>query len=158
MGLKPILPKLKPFNAGAFKGNLNTALNDTMKVGKGLFGRTVRTWTHSVVFYVVRATDQVGAVGTDDKIYGFVTRGTRPHIIRPRKARRLAFRGGKYSPKTSVGKISSKAGRMPSGPLVLAKVVHHTGSKARGFEESVVPRLEPILLVNVQKAIQKTMF
>ena len=52
-------------------------------------------------------------VGSDLEYAAFVNDGTRPHIIRPRRAQVLRFTVG--------------------GRTVFAKVVHHPGTRARPF-------------------------
>ena len=52
-------------------------------------------------------------VGSDLEYAGFVNDGTRPHIIRPVRARALRFKVG--------------------GKTVFAKLVHHPGTRARPF-------------------------
>lgn len=55
----------------------------------------------------------VYTIGSDLEYAAFVNDGTRPHIIRPRRAQALRFRIG--------------------GRIVYAKVVHHPGTRARPF-------------------------
>ncbi len=55
----------------------------------------------------------VFTVGSDVEYAQMVHDGTRPHIIRPKRAQALRFRIG--------------------GRIVYAKVVHHPGTKARPF-------------------------
>ena len=52
-------------------------------------------------------------IGSDVEYAAFVNDGTRPHIIRPRRAQALRFVIG--------------------GRVVFAKVVHHPGTRARPF-------------------------
>lgn len=55
----------------------------------------------------------VYTIGSDVEYAKYVNDGTRPHIIRPRRARALRFRVG--------------------GRIVYAAVVHHPGTRARPF-------------------------
>lgn len=55
----------------------------------------------------------VYTIGSDVEYAQMVHDGTRPHIIRPKRAKALRFRIG--------------------GRIVYAKVVHHPGTKARPF-------------------------
>lgn len=55
----------------------------------------------------------VVSVGSDLEYAGFVNDGTRPHTIRPRRAKALRFVVG--------------------GQVVYARVVHHPGTRARPF-------------------------
>lgn len=155
--LKPIVPK-------KMKGNpskeINAAITQTLKAGQALFQRTTRTWHTRVEFVVAEPDGGRGAVGTDSDIYGYVTRGTRPHLIKPKAGKVLVFGSGTYSPKTRPGFLTARAGvtRGTQGVArpVFAKQVHHPGTKARGFEEDVARQLQPILETNVTAAILKS--
>lgn len=59
------------------------------------------------------ALRQIWTVGSDVEYAPMVHDGTRPHIIRPRRAQALRFRVG--------------------GRVVYARVVHHPGTRARPF-------------------------
>lgn len=56
----------------------------------------------------------------------FLERGTRPHIIRPRKGRALAW------PSTNAGRRLSGRARTGAG-MTFATVVHHPGTKPQPF-------------------------
>ncbi len=77
-------------------------------------------------------------VGTDDEIYGYVNDGTRAHIIKARRAPRLAFKTG-FTPKTTPRQIGSRKGGV-SGNLVRPKQVRHPGTKARKFSKTIAAR------------------
>lgn len=71
----------------------------------------------------------------------FVEFGTKPHEIRPIRARALAWRsggvGGRY--------VTSKNGRQyfksgSGGSMSFAMVVHHPGSKAKPFMKQIVEK------------------
>lgn len=99
---------------------------------------TTATWEHKVEFETVIALDKTKAeflVGTDDPIYNYVDKGTKPHIIRPKKAKVLRFQSG-YSSKTKPNVIGSTAGGA-SGDIVFASVVNHPGTEARNFSKVI---------------------
>jgi len=91
-------------------------------------------------------------VGTDDEIYGYVDQGTRPHVIRPRRARFLRFRTG-YKAKTSPRKIGSGPGGA-SGPVRFAKIVHHPGTQPREFSPTIRKRRRRKFTRRMVKAMQ----
>lgn len=148
----------KPFSAKTLQKDLLAAVDKTLNKGEKLFDRTQRTWDAKVVFYKNKAAldgkDITGAVGTDALKYLFVTRGTKPHKIRAKRAKSLAFASG-YKAKTSKGFIGSKAGGS-FGPTVFAPEVNHPGTEARGFEEAIADELTKDLEINVSRALQKT--
>lgn len=155
MKLRPIIPPKMTYSAKTI-GAIDKALTKTLNVGVGYFKTTTKSWKTGVTFAVDGPSGGRGAVGTDNDIYEYVTRGTRAHIIAPKNASILAFPGGGSSPKTNPGILGSRKGRAAGGGTVFAHVVHHPGTKARGFEEAVAKRLQPVLTNNVTAAILET--
>ncbi len=142
-GLRAIIPK-DVVNAKAFQRELTKAVNDVTSVMVKDFGRTTRTWDHKPKFYQVGADGSIsGAAGADDKIFEYVTRGTVPHVIRPKRAKILRFNSG-YRAKSGSRVIGSHQGGSTGEP-VFAKVVHHPGTTAREFEEEIAGRRQRTL-------------
>jgi hypothetical protein len=130
-----------------------------MKVSeKGIlkdFQSTVATWKRKPKFEVISDLNPNGPeilVGTDDKIYGYVDQGTKPHIIRPVKAKSLVFKGN-YTAKTTPRVIGSKAGGS-SGPLVFSQEVRHPGTKAREFSETIQKKQQPRFRRQMEQAMR----
>lgn len=121
-----------------------------------LFRGTVRTWTRKPRFEadVNVSGDTVEMIaGTDDRIYSFVNFGTKPHIIRPRRAKALAF-FSKYRAKTQPGSLKSGPGGA-SGNRVFAKFVNHPGFKGRRFTDEVARLTEEKLSVDLPKSVDR---
>jgi len=103
------------------------------------FERVVESWEHKPAFKARKITNQnmiaidVWPTGPHAKVWTYVSGGTRPHIIRPRRASRLVFRTG-YKPRTSRGGHYGGPG-VATGKKVCAREVHHPGSYAREFEK-----------------------
>lgn len=118
-----------------------------------------RTWDHKPAFdLVIQESDGAYSItaGTDDEIFGYVDRGTKPHIIRPRKARLLKFRGG-YRAKTRPGVIGSNAGGAAGGSFTSAYFVLHPGTQKRGFTEAIRKRREKTLEQEARQNIAKVL-
>src|SRR4030042_6039782 len=86
------------------------------------FDKTTATWKHKPTF--ASGVELGGGrikveVKTDNEIYGYVTRGTSPHIIRPKNAKSLRFNSGFYA-KTFPHVIGSVAGGGFGGPRCCA--------------------------------------
>lgn len=117
---------------------------------------TTATWKHQPKF-LKALTFEGGvtiAVFTDDKIYGYVTRGTPPHPIFPKKPGGvLAFPSG-YSAKTVPGMLGSRAGG-PSGNTVFARGVMHPGTEARNFDELIHDEWKPEIIRRLKNAITR---
>ena len=135
-------------------------VDDQLKMAKEIkrdFEKTTKTWSDPpkmrvAVKYPIRLFEDNArleiSVGPDplDKasdIYHFVDAGTRPHIIRPKRpGGSLIFQWGgpgSYKAKTSPRVIGSTAGG-PTGPIVAFAHVHHPGTKARKFSETIARR------------------
>ncbi len=116
------------------------------------FERVTSNWDHKVDFKArkfvntKRVMIRVFPAGKNKKIWIFVSGGTRPHKIRPRKAKRLAFVSGgpgSYKPKTkAVGKFGGP-GVVVGGSPVFAKEVNHPGNEGRGFEKTIAEDYKP---------------
>ena len=116
------------------------------------FERTAATWTNKPRWRVRVGRSGV-SVSTDDAIWGYVDRGTRPHVIRPRRAKRLAF-AGSYTAKTRVGSIIARGGG-PSGSTVFAREVNHPGTKPRNFTRLLKRKWDAKWPRDMQKAINR---
>lgn len=153
------LPPPKPVNLSAVTKAIVTAGNETLKVIKSDFGLTTRTWNTKVIFNTVpmRPSGQnlEGAVGTTSKIYMYVTRGTKAHLIRAKRGKSLSFQGG-YRAKTSRRRLGSSSGGS-FGKRVFAQVVKHPGTQAREFEEAIADNRSNLLQANVNQAIIKAL-
>lgn len=162
ISLEAILPsKSKFYDGAALTKALLNALDNVADTAKGDFAATTRTWSDQPDFYTVAAHSAGGAivasVGTDDPIYGYVTRGTKRHLIRPKNGKFLSWEGGKYMSKTTPGTLGSRStGLVPTGGVgaaIFAKVVNHPGTKPRAFEEAVAKRRQQTLAAAVQNAL-----
>lgn len=133
----PILPATNILpSAAKMKKALGNALTGTAKAIKVDYDVTTQTWTRRPTFTITTPNWYERLITTENEIYGYVTGGTRPHIIRPRNAPALSFQWGgpgSYSAKTTPRIVASKAGGS-SGPTVYRQEVHHPGTQAREFE------------------------
>lgn len=120
------------------------------------FNKTTKTWKHNVDFkgVVKDEPEQISvSTSTNDKIYGYVDQGTRPHIIKPKKAKALFF-ASKFKPKTKPHVINSTQGQQGERDTH-AMVVHHPGTDARYFARDIQAKYQPILKSRMEKAITK---
>ncbi|MCI0420408.1 MAG: hypothetical protein L0312_14485 [Acidobacteria bacterium] len=146
----------KRYDTRLLKKEIDKAVDKTTKAALDDFKKTTRTWEKKPPFEQVKAhdvgSDTVGAAGTNNKIYRFVTRGTRAHVIKPKRKTFLRFRSV-YRAKTTRRVIGSKRGGA-SGELVFTrKPVLHPGTEAREFEEEISARHQVTLENNVTAAV-----
>lgn len=127
------------------------------------FARTVQTWKRKPAFKVFPSKPisrgfRVVAVGPNADIYRYVSRGTKPHVIRPKGkanggADRLRFQTG-YTAKTKPGRISAGSGGK-FGPTVYHDEVMHPGIEARDFEGQIRAKADERWQRAVQTEIDK---
>lgn len=113
------------------------------EIARGLrydYLQTTRSWSRRPQFeQIVDVRPGQGLdvlVGTDDRIYTMLDRGTRPHFIFPKAAGgRLVFRWdgpGSYGAKTTPGSLRSGPARYPQTKVV-RRWVEHPGTAPRGW-------------------------
>ncbi len=147
--------KPKKLKVDAFRLELLNALRAEGREVKKQYKKTTQTWKRKPEFEILiglTGKDASVLVGTDDKIFRYVDEGTRPHIIRPVRAKRLRFKSG-YRAKTRPGKIGSQSGGA-FGDTVYAQMVRHPGSKARGFSPTIQKRRRKPFTRRMVKAMQ----
>jgi hypothetical protein len=135
-------------------------LNELRKVEKLVlkdYQKTTATWTHKIVFESGIRFPQ-GSPGvyveTTDKIYGYVTYGTKPHVITAKRPGGvLAFKSG-YNAKTTPRVIGSQAGGA-FGETVFARSVQHPGTEAREFHETIHAKWVDLFAEHMQDALDR---
>lgn len=118
------------------------------------FGKTTETWEHKPKFEQVVSLTSPGPVilvDTDDKIYQWVSAGTRvgkdPYPIiagywtGKSQAKALCFQSG-YTAKTTPDVIGSGESSH-SGDVIVRKAVMHPGVEPRNFDKIIQKEWEP---------------
>jgi hypothetical protein len=149
---KAILPKafVNQF-AKEFSKEMANMLNEV----NADFQRTTRTWNHKPPFEIVlkrNAEGLVGSVTTDDKIYLWVDKGTKPHKIRPKKGGWLVFRS-QYRAKTRPTVIGSTPGGASGRTVAVQRPVNHPGTKARKFSKTIAKKYKPRFKKLMERAL-----
>lgn len=126
--------------ARKFPGTVDFATRELGLEAQMLFEKTTATWTHQPTFTNQR-TRQGYTVGTDDRIYGFVDRGTRAHEIRPRRTGGILRFTGPYHAKTKPNVIASYRGGR-GRVAVWARRVQHPGTEPRNFSKIIRERVQ----------------
>jgi hypothetical protein len=114
--LKPIIPKTMAAKFRQAPDAVQKGMREAAEAVKADFEKTTSGWKHQPEFSI----DGDGmnfTISTDDEIYGYVDKGTRPHIIVAKNARVLRFETG--------------------GDIVFTPRVNHPGTKARLFTEQI---------------------
>lgn len=122
--------------------NVNRKLIDGMdrytKLVLKEFQETTQTWNGKPSFDRLVTTSGfrvIGEVSTSNKIYRYVSNGTKRHFVGPRNSTRLRFRS-QYTAKSAPGRIPSRSGG-PSGNFVFSRGHYVSGIEARKFDAQI---------------------
>lgn len=148
---RPIIPKLPDLDLSKIA---QQELEKEAKTIQRELGYPTKTWKRKVTFEIDHATDKQVQVSTDDKVYEYLDKGTKPHIIRPKRAKRLHFFASGFVAKTRVGILNARAGRKATKDETFAQEVHHPGIRARKWSKLVRERSKLRFQRNIQKAIK----
>jgi len=119
------------------------------------FETTTETWKHKPAFKTTEISAAEWIISTDDAIWSMLDQGTKPHVIRPKRAKRLRFQWGgfgSYKAKTRPGYLGSNKGGI-KGPIVYRKQVRHPGTVARKWTTAAEEKWNKELGDIVQRAI-----
>lgn len=147
--LRALQPK-NPFDVAAYRRARTRALDTTARWVKAQQEKTTATWRDKPSFEITAPAENARIIGTDDDVYGYVNDGTRPHVI-VAHGKVLAFAPG-GAVKTRVRVIGSGAGSR-GGTTVFRPRVHHPGTEARDFSETIGEQAETGLAAQLQRAI-----
>lgn len=142
VGFDAVMADLRTLSGDAgFRPALRRAMDVGGKYLQSKLEATTSTWAHKVEFERDFAQVAGGgwamAIMTDDDIWNWTDRGTKPHTISARNAPFLVFRMG-GTPKTIVGIFGSVPAGAPDGDWVKKKSVRHPGTKAREWSALAV--------------------
>lgn len=152
--------KITPIKANVILPNLQRIIDEEIareaKAVKREYESTTKTWKHKPDFEATGSETTASVdVGTDDKIYGYVDKGTRSHKIRPKRpGYPLRFNSVGFRAKSVPNKITARAGRPASPPTVAAMEVKHPGNEARNFSKLILERSRKRFAKNFQKRLQ----
>jgi len=113
------------------------------------FDKVVSNWKHKPIFqgrkFVTADAIWVNIfpTGINKLIYTYVTKGTRPHVIRAKNVPYLVFMWGgpgSYKAKTGTGGTFGGPGIVVGGELTVRRQVNHPGNAARNFESVILKK------------------
>lgn len=150
MKVEVILPKGSMFDLSRFLNSKRVGSRAVAEAAKRDFQSSVASWDEKPDFDIID-TDESFIVGTDDELYALVNNGSDPHVILPRRRKRLAFQT-EYRSKTVPGSINSRSGGK-SGDVVTSRGVMHPGFAARKFDVTVLKRTERTFIDKMINAV-----
>lgn len=131
---------------------IERGLDDSARAVADDLERPTREWKRSVKMQI-KAIAEGRQISTDNEIYGYVAKGTRPHIIRAKNAKYLAF-GSVYAPKTIVNSLESRSGG-PGPADTFRKEVHHPGTEARNFDKEAAKNARKAYPARMRQAVKE---
>lgn len=135
--ITPIIPKRNPFGDPREISDVIVAtLDDHAQIAEGLYMKATSTWSDANKPKVKIIKTKYGRVVTaSGKVFGIVDQGARPHVIRAKRARVLAF-SSKFRAKSRPRYLVAYSGG--SGNVdTFRRQVYHPGSKPREFSVRV---------------------
>lgn len=161
IGMQPIRPRKNLLDYRVYEAALKEAFRDEiMPELVDRFEAVVSDWEHKPDFQARMKVDAhqievtVKPTGDNAKIWRYVDEGTRPHVIRPRRAKALSFRTG-YSARTRAPARAHAGTGRATGEQVSARLVQHPGTEARGFTGDIVAQFQPWFKDALQEAIRE---
>lgn len=136
--IKPTRRFLGDINA--LEDEMELALDEAADETLELYAKTVKTWRTKVNF-TARKTKLGRSIWANNTIYKYVDKGTKPHVIRAKRAPNLRFLSQGFKAKTTPGVIGSMAGAPADSGWVTKKSVNHPGTEARGFSEAIEKKM-----------------
>lgn len=136
--IEAIKPKRDLLDPQRYLKAIENAGNETAKAVEVDFNVTTRTWSHKPAFKITHTPNSgEWKIATDDKIYGYVSEGTKRHPITAKNVPFLAYFKTGFRPKSRPGFIGSNVGAQAKKDFRGPKTVMHPGTKARKFAEAI---------------------
>jgi hypothetical protein len=136
---------------GKLRAKLDEGLDQSAQQVHIDLARPTNNWKTQVKFVVKKLAD-AREISTSNPIYGYVVKGTRPHIIRAKNGRALAF--GPSSPKTRPGSLESSAGSRGATDT-FRREVRHPGTEARNFDKQAAELAQKDFPERMQQAVNE---
>jgi hypothetical protein len=156
--------KAKPVNWQPFYNEIADTLDKVVKPDMiAWFNKIVAAWVHQPAFKATKKitrTDMsvyVYPAGPNAQIWRYVSQGTRAHIIRPKRAKALAFTWGgpgSYKAHTTTSGGYKGPGKA-TGTRRVFQVVHHPGNPPRNFEAHIARWYKPTFTRTMKNAVAR---
>ena len=137
---------------GKLQAEINAGLDESAQQVQVNLQKPTATWQTKVAFQI-KAIANGRIISTTNEIYGYVSGGTRPHIIRAKNKKYLNFPSAS-GPKTSPGSLDAGAGSR--GPRdTFRKQVQHPGTEARNFDQAAAEIAAQEFPARMQEAVNR---
>lgn len=136
-----LLPRRPILDDAAIERAIENTLSMAAAAVEVDFNVTAKTWTHKPDFKIARARG-LRRIYTEDRIYGYVNRGTRV---------RHAVMVPGFRPKSRKGFIGANMGR--GGAVVVSRKIVRPGIEAREFDVAIADKWRDEFPDQLQRAI-----
>lgn len=136
VSIKVKIPKQLATDPKLYARVIPTFLRDRAKDIRVDFLVTTRTWKTKPDF-IIKKIQNGYEIMTYNKIYKYVSGGTKPHIIKARRVPFLRFYRVGFRPKSKIRYIGSLKGARANKVLAIVKSVQHPGIQARDFDAAI---------------------
>ena len=143
--------KAKDVKWGAVAREINKGVEQSGEILLKAHEDVTKTWDTAVSFklkttkvrgWPFRPREIVISVTTGDKRWLWTDKGTKAHIIRPKKRGGVLAFPSSFSPKSKPGSLRARKGSS-GGPTVFSREVRHPGTKPRKFTEQIEKKYGP---------------
>lgn len=150
-----IVPDKELFDLDEFLRSSVKVLNSTRDEVKKDFESVTGTWNKKPAFRGKKATANklVAQMWGNKDTWVWGNRGTRPHIIRPRRSV-LRFRPG-YNRKSSLASLASFRGGSFGRPVYTRRPIRHPGSDGGFWDKLSAIKQRPKLVQEMKKVTKK---
>lgn len=131
---------------------IQNTLTNVAKDIKVDYGVTTQTWTKRPNVRIESPSDDERTISPDGDLYPMLEAGTKPHTIRPRRARVLRFQTP-FRAKTVPNQIRSGAGSVGAG-AVFARGVQHPGTAPRNWSKVIAAKWRKQVGAIFQRALE----
>lgn len=139
VGMQAIIPKSFLADLKKLDRVVENALTGLAEDVAADFETTVETWNSKPEFAIAKRKGE-RIISTKNFIYGLLNKGTKPHIIVPRRGKVLTFLAG-GRPKSRVRVIGSNSGGA-GNTIVYTKRVQHPGTAPREWDKAIAEKWE----------------
>lgn len=152
LNVQVTLPKAGLVDMARLRRALDDGLDDSAQKVHADLQKPTSTWKTRVAFQI-KAMANARTISTTNEIYGYVSKGTRPHIIRAKNAKYLNFPSA-TSPKTRPGSLDAGSGSR--GPAdTFRQQVRHPGTDARDFDKAAADIAKVEFPKRMQQAVKE---
>lgn len=155
MAVKIVVKRVgRPFKLPDVEKIVVQEIADEAERVKDSYEKTAATWSRKPKFQIRKRGKRSTEVFTENEIYEYLDKGTRPHVIRAKRASTLSFNTAGFQSKTVPRRLTPRPGKAAGPPRAFPIAVQHPGMRARGYTPIIRRTSQKRLKRNVDRALQ----